>query len=63
MAYENQYIGVFIYSLGILAGRKTLPIEDSVNLLQQTPAGKTFGDLLMQWQGKNFIIEFKRNEK
>jgi hypothetical protein len=62
MAYENQYIGVFIYSLGIIAGRRALPISDSINLLQQTPADKTFGDLLMQWQGKNFIIEFKRNE-
>jgi hypothetical protein len=63
MPYENQYIGIFIYLLGIIAGGRNKNISDSINLLQQTPGDKAFNDLLLRWQGKNFIIEFKRNEK
>jgi hypothetical protein len=62
MPYENQLIGVFIYSLGIVTGKQNIESADAINLIQQTPYDKDFGDLLGQWQGKNFLIEFKRNE-
>lgn len=59
--YENQYIGAFIYMLGIVAGKGNREISDSINLIQQTPLDHPFGDLLGDWQGKKFIIEFKRD--
>ena len=62
MAYENQLIGVFIYSLGIVTGKQNIEFADAINLIQQTPYDKDFGDVLAYWQGKNFLIEFKRDE-
>ncbi|MFZ6009518.1 MAG: hypothetical protein ACOYXT_04155 [Bacteroidota bacterium] len=62
MAYENQLIGVFIYSLGIVTGKQNIKFADAINLIQQTPYDKDFGDILAYWQGKNFLIEFKRDE-
>lgn len=62
--YENVYIGNFIYTLGYLAGQRGVNIATtSMQLLQQTPADCSIGDLLTKWGGKNFIFEFKRSEK
>ncbi|WP_019896680.1 hypothetical protein [Methylotenera mobilis] len=62
--YENVYIGNFIYTLGYLAGQRGINIANtSMQLLQQTPADCSIGDLLTKWGGKNFIFEFKRSEK
>lgn len=64
MVYENVLAGAFIYSLGVVAGRKTDPeqaILDSVNFFQQTPTDRKLGDLLAAWQGKSFLIEFKQS--
>jgi hypothetical protein len=63
MLYENMYIGSFIYTLGVIAGMTSNNISDSVNLFQQTPYDIPFDDLVADWQGKKFIIEFKRNLK
>lgn len=59
--YENQFIGSFIYSMGVITGKRELPVTDSINLLQQTPGDRIIGDLFTKWQGRNFIVEFKRN--
>lgn len=59
--YENQYIGVFLYSLGYFACQNDLTL-DTVSMMQQTPLDTTYGDLLTSWQGRNFIFEFKRSE-
>lgn len=62
--YENVLAGAFIYSLGVVAGRKADPdtaIMDSVNFFQQTPTDRTVGDLLAVWRGKSFLIEFKKS--
>jgi hypothetical protein len=60
--YENQYIGTFIYALGIISGRNGLDGIESFNLLQQTPMDARFGDLVSTWQGSSFVIEFKRDQ-
>ena len=61
--YENIYIGNFIYSLGYLSAKFNESSEDAgVHLIQQTPNDKKWADLLTRWQGKFFILEFKREE-
>lgn len=60
--YENQYIGAFIYALGVVSGKED-QFPASLNLFQQTPLDKKIGDLFGNWNGRNFIIEFKRFEK
>lgn len=63
MVYENVLSGSFIYSLGVVAGRKAGVDEttlDSINFFQQTPHDRKIGDLLADWGGKTFLIEFKR---
>lgn len=59
--YENVYIGSFIYQLGIKVGQTRKEHKSSVNLFQQTPADKTYGDLLTSVNGKYILIEFKRD--
>ncbi len=63
MVYENVLSGSFIYSLGVVAGRQAGVDEttlDSINFFQQTPHDRRIGDLLADWGGKTFLIEFKR---
>lgn len=38
--YENQFTGSFVYSMGVIAGQRGLPVRDSINLLQQTPGDR-----------------------
>lgn len=60
--YENMYIGSFIFQLGIIVGQRKQEHYSSVNLFQQTPADKTYGDLLTSVGGKYLLIEFKRKQ-
>lgn len=56
--YENQVIGAFIYALGFVGGQRAAgPMP--VNLFQQTPLDKTFGDLVVG-STHCLVIEFKR---
>ena len=62
--YENVLIGNFLYGLGYSIGnalpnKKQLAI---INLLQQTPADKELGDMLLEFPGVIRLIEFKNNE-
>lgn len=62
--YENVVIGNFLYGLGF-AVRAHRPSEASagvVNLLQQTPADKLLGDLLLTFPGAVRLIEFKTED-
>lgn len=60
--YENVAIGNFLYGLGFaIAHRvKGSSFPSMVNLLQQTPADKHIGDMLMAFPGTLRIIEFKQ---
>lgn len=59
--YENIVIGNFLYAFGFAVrartGRDRVP--GVVNLLQQTPADKPLGDLLLGFPGLVRLIEFK----
>ncbi len=59
--YENVVIGNFLYGLGFSLGRafSTNSPPSVINLLQQTPADKTLGDLLVEYPGIVRLIEFK----
>ncbi|WP_444898814.1 hypothetical protein ACJJIX_13155 [Microbulbifer sp. VAAC004] len=59
--YENVIIGNFLYGLGHAIGsevrnKETLSV---INLLQQTPADKELGDVLLEYPGIVRLIEFK----
>ena len=59
--YENITIGNFLFALGY-ALRNTQgnqQLAGSVNLLQQTPADKLLGDVLLKFTGVVRLIEFK----
>ncbi len=60
--YENILIGTFLYSLGIVFGRR-FPEEvppGVVNLLQQTPLDGALSDVHLNYPGVVRLIEFKR---
>lgn len=60
--YENVYLGNFIFALGFQAARTKKGLSDkSVQLVQQTPDEIKLSDLFVNWSGKSFIFEFKRN--
>jgi len=60
--YENVYIGNFIFALGFQAAKTNNGLSDkSVQLVQQTPDEQKLNDLFVNWSGKSFIFEFKRN--
>lgn len=62
--YENQYIGAFIYSLGLYAGiKKGEHAINAISLMQQTPLDTSYSDLFVGWEGRSFIFEFKRYEE
>ncbi|HEX9715139.1 MAG TPA: hypothetical protein VGA28_05560, partial [Desulfurivibrionaceae bacterium] len=57
--YENQYIGAFIYALGLYAGiTKGKEALNALSLMQQTPLDTQLGDLFAAWGGRNFLFEF-----
>lgn len=62
--YENIVIGNYLFDLGVRMAklRPTLPLV-SVNLLQQTPADRLLGDVLLANAGVCRLIEFKREGK
>lgn len=62
--YESTYVGSFIFTLGYVAHESGLALHDrSVCLLAQNKGDQVIGDLIQQWNGRSFIIEFKRNEQ
>ncbi len=61
LLYENQYIGAFIYALGVVSGRRNQGDIGAFSLLQQTPADAGLADMLAQWSGRCFLWEFKRD--
>ncbi len=60
--YENVYLGNFIFALGYQAAKTNKGLSNkAVQLVQQTPDEEILNDLFINWGGKNFIFEFKRN--
>lgn len=60
--YENVVIGNFLYGLGfsIRSHLKSQTFPSIISLLQQTPADKVLGDLLIEFPGVVRVIEFKQ---
>lgn len=65
--YENVYIGKFIFLLGMIAERErksgVKASNFSINLYQQTPRDPTIGDFFSSLNGRNLLIEFKKDQK
>ena len=63
--YENIYIGKFIFLLGVVSERQRLAsskeLNISIDLYQQTPADPKIGDFFSSLDGRNLIIEFKKD--
>ena len=63
--YENVIIGNFLYGLGLDIGislglnNEDVDLPSIVNLLQQTPADKELGDMLLEFPGVVKVLEFK----
>lgn len=63
--YENVIIGNFLYGLGLDIGitlglnNENVNLPSIVNLLQQTPADKELGDMLLEFPGVVRVLEFK----
>ncbi|XMB48870.1 hypothetical protein QQ999_23760 [Pseudomonas fluorescens] len=59
--YENITIGNFLFALGyaLRNAQGNQQLAGSVNLLQQTPADKLLGDVLLKFTGVVRLIEFK----
>jgi hypothetical protein len=59
--YENVVIGNFLYALGAAVQAKSNSniALSAVSLLQQTPADKELGDILLEFPGVIRLIEFK----
>jgi hypothetical protein len=62
LIYENVFIGAFIYSMGVFSGRNSIK-SGSINLFQQTPFDPYVGDVFGSFEGRNFIVEFKKENK
>lgn len=62
--YENVVIGNFLYGLGHSIGNATKEKRQLsvINLLQQTPADKELGDMLLEFPGVVRLIEFKNRK-
>lgn len=60
--YENIFIGTFLYSMGIVIGRRSAGGSPPgvVNLLQQTPLDGVLSDVHLSYPGLVRLIEFKR---
>jgi hypothetical protein len=57
--YENQLIGAFLFQLGRMTPKDQ---TTAINLFQQTPLDRAFGDLVVGTH-RCFVLEFKRNSK
>src|SRR5690606_8313874 len=58
----NIYIGNFIFAMGFYAAQTKDKLSNkAVQLVQQTPDECLLNDLFLNWEGKNYIFEFKRN--
>lgn len=59
--YENVVIGNFLYGLGFAIGARhgNEVMASAVSLLQQSPADKLLGDVLLESPGVVRLIEFK----
>ncbi|MEQ2355456.1 hypothetical protein [Pseudoalteromonas piscicida] len=61
--YENIYLGNFIFALGFQAAHTKKGLSDKcIQLVQQTPDDTKLSDLFVNWSGKSFILEFKRDQ-
>ena len=62
--YENVIIGNFLYALGLNIGlhQNSTNKLSAINLLQQTPADKSLGDVLLEYPGVVRLIEFKNKK-
>ena len=62
--YESIYVGNFIFTLGYLTKEKGIELRSQgASLMAQNVGDEVIADLISGWKGKNFVIEFKRNEK
>lgn len=62
--YESIYVGNFIFTLGYLTKEKGVTLcSQGAALMAQNVGDEVVADLISGWSGKNFVIEFKRNEK
>lgn len=62
--YESIYVGNFIFTLGYLTREKGIDLSSQgAALMTQNVGDEVLADLISSWAGKNFIIEFKRNEQ
>lgn len=61
--YESTYAGAFIFAVGFLTGKESPQDAEHVQstLLSQNVGDEVIGDLVHQWAGRRFVIEFKRN--
>lgn len=57
--YENQLIGAFLFQLGRMTPKNQMA---AINLFQQTPLDRAFGDLVVGTH-RCFVLEFKRSAK
>jgi hypothetical protein len=62
--YENIVIGNFLYGLGyaVRANQTSDVTVSAINLLQQTPADKILGDMLLAFPGVVRLLEFKTQD-
>jgi hypothetical protein len=61
--YESVYLGQLVYAVGYTAREVGIkPNENCCQLFASSPADQTFGDLVLGWQGRFFMLEAKRNE-
>ena len=60
--FETAYIGSVLFTLGFLSGKQpdAKLSNKAVCQLQQKPYDTLLGELFTAWQGRNFLIEFKR---
>src|SRR5271167_4610062 len=62
--YENVVIGNFLFALGfaVRARQSEKVVATAISLLQQSPADKLLGDLMMEFPGVVRLMEFKTVE-
>ena len=62
--FESIYVGSFIFTLGYLAKAAGLDLSQQVaGALCRDNGDQLVADIVSAWQGRNFIIEFRRNEE
>jgi hypothetical protein len=62
MPFESVFVGNFIFYFGVVAGQRDREIHGHcVSLFSQNRGDHEYGDLISSWQGRSFLIEFKRD--